>query len=106
MSSRSISDLVGELATDEDVLDASDRMDSSLILVCNGSSGCILPCSVALRTSWRGSGLQTIAPTDLEKGDSSIGVTLMRDEGESNDCARIRTLGDGVLGGAIRVAIL
>jgi hypothetical protein len=48
----------------------------------------------------------TIVPVDLEKGDSSIGVTLIRDEGESKDCDRMRTFGDGVRGGAITVAML
>jgi hypothetical protein len=34
-----------------------------------------------------------------------MGVTLMRDEGESKECDRMRTLGEGVRGGAVRVAI-
>jgi hypothetical protein len=47
-----------------------------------------------------------MAPVDLEKGDSSTGVTARRDEGESKDCDRMRTLGDGVRGGGHMVAIL
>jgi len=36
---------------------------------------------------------------DLEYGDSSIGVTLIREEGESKDCERwILTFGEGVRG--------
>lgn len=46
-----------------------------------------------------------MAMVDFEKGDSSTGVTLMRDEGESKDCARMRTLGDGVCGGAVTVSM-
>lgn len=103
------SESVGELATEEEALDASERMDSSLILVWSGSSstltGRIVPCSAALMTSCLGSVM--IAPVDFEHGDSSMGVTVMREEdGESNDCARILTLGDGVLGGAIIVAMM
>jgi hypothetical protein len=45
-------------------------------------------------------------PVDLENGESSIGVTLTRDEGESKDCDRIRTLGEGVRGGGRRVAMM
>jgi hypothetical protein len=41
-------------------------------------------------------------PVDLEKGESSIGVTLIREEGESKDWDRIRTLGEGVRGGGGR----
>jgi hypothetical protein len=48
----------------------------------------------------------TIAPVDLENGDCSIGVTLIRDEGESKDCDRMRTVGEGVRGGAVTLAIL
>jgi hypothetical protein len=48
-----------------------------------------------------------MVPVDLEKGDNSIGVMLMREEGELKDCERMRTLGDGVRGGgAIVVAML
>ena len=47
-----------------------------------------------------------IEPVDFEYGESSIGVTLIRDEGESKDCDRMRTLGEGVRGGAMIVAIL
>jgi hypothetical protein len=45
---------------------------------------------------------------DLEYGDSSIGVTLIREEGESKDCERwILTFGEGVRGGGqARAAIL
>lgn len=102
------SESVGELATDEEVSESSDMIESSLILVCNGSkmlTGRIAPCSAAFKTSCRGKGLATIAPVDLEHGDSSIGVIVMRDDGESKDCARMRTFGDGVLGGTIMVAM-
>ena len=102
------SESVGELATEEEALELSDRMDSSLILVWRGSStltGRIAPCSAALMTSCLGSDM--IAPVDFEHGDSSMGVTVMREEeGESKDCARILTFGDGVLGGAIIVAMM
>jgi hypothetical protein len=104
-----LSESVGELAAEDGALDASDRKDSSLILVCSGSStlkGRSAHCSSDSRTWLRAKDLVAIDPVDLEKGDSSIGVTLMRDEGESNDCARMRTLGDGVRGGAIMVAML
>jgi hypothetical protein len=45
---------------------------------------------------------------DLEYGDSSIGVTLIREEGESKDCERwILTFGEGVRGGGqTRAAML
>lgn len=100
------SESVGELATKDGALDESDRMDSSLILVCNGRSmlmGLFAPCSVLFKCGKR---FVAIEPVDLENGDSSIGVTLMRDEGESKDMDRMRTFGDGVRGGAIMVAIL
>ena len=42
----------------------------------------------------------------MEKGDSSRGVTLIRDEGESKDSERMRTLGDGVRGGNSRVVMI
>jgi hypothetical protein len=47
-----------------------------------------------------------IEPVDFEYGESSIGVTLIRDEGESKDCDRMRTLGEGVRGGAMIVVIV
>jgi hypothetical protein len=66
--------------------------------------GCTSPCSVALSPSRYGT---SMVPVDLEKGDNSIGVMLMREEGELKDCERMRTLGDGVRGGgAIVVAML
>lgn len=100
------SESVGELEM-EDVSESSDSMDSSLILVCSGSRrlmGRIAPRSAAFMTSCLGSGFNM--PVDLEHGDSSIGVTVMREEGESKDCARMRTFGEGVLGGAIIVAMM
>lgn len=96
----------GELAIDDEALDVSDSIDSSLIFVCNGKrmlTGFNSSCSI-VPTSLRTNVL--MAPVDLLKGDSSIGVTLMRDEGESKDCARMRTLGEGVRGGAVTVAML
>jgi hypothetical protein len=42
-------------------------------------------------------------PVDFEYGLSSMGVTEMREEGESKDWERcMRTLGEGVRGGAAR----
>jgi hypothetical protein len=104
-SSMSRSESVGELVADDGALDASDRKDSSLILVCNGRSTPIGR-NAPISTSLCAKDLVAMEPVDLEKGDSSIGVTLMRDEGESKDCARMRTLGDGVRGGTIVAAIL
>jgi hypothetical protein len=102
------SESVGELATEDEVLDASDMMDSSLIFVCNGRStlaGSKSPWSAASGPPRCDSAFVTIDPVDLENGDASNKVTPMRDDGESKDCERIRTLGDGVRGGAIVVAI-
>jgi hypothetical protein len=103
----SSSELVGELASDDASLDASDMMDSSLIFVWSGKStlmGCTSPCSITLSPSRKGT---SMVPVDLEKGDTSIGVMLMREEGELKDCERMRTFGDGVRGGgAIVVAML
>lgn len=46
-------------------------------------------------------------PVDLEYGLSSMGVTEMREDGESKDCERwTRILGEGVLGGAGRRAAM
>jgi hypothetical protein len=100
--------MVGELTTEDEALDAPDMMDSSLIFVCSGRStlaGWNSSCSAASSTSRCGSAFVTIDPVDLEKGDASISVMPMRDEGESNDCDRMRTLGDGVRGGAVVVAM-
>lgn len=100
---------VGELATDDEALDPTESIDSSLIFVFSGKrtlTGFRSVRSAVARTSSREKLLPTMAPVDFEKGDSSIGVTLMRDEGESKDCARMRTLGDGVRGGAVVVAML
>jgi hypothetical protein len=79
---------VGELAMDDEALDASDKIDSSLILVCNGTStlaGRSSICFAASSTSCRSNAFVAIAPVDFEKGDSSIGVTVTREEGESKD---------------------
>jgi hypothetical protein len=100
------SESVGELATDDEALDPIESIDSSLIFVFNGKStltGFKSMCSAVPITSLRAKVSPMIAPVDFEKGDSSIGVTLMRDEGESKLCARMRTLGDGVRGGAVIV---
>jgi hypothetical protein len=105
----SLSESVGELGSEDKLPDASDMIDSSLIFVWSGRStlaGLISPWSMVSSTLCRGYAFATIALVDLEKGDSSIGVTLMRDDGESKDCDRMRTLGDGVRGGAITVAML
>ena len=41
-----------------------------------------------------------MALADLEYGESSMGVIVILEEGESNDCERwIRILGEGVRGG-------
>jgi hypothetical protein len=45
-------------------------------------------------------------PVDFDSGDSSIGVMLIRDDGESNDRDRMRTFGEGVRGGAMSVAMM
>jgi hypothetical protein len=45
-------------------------------------------------------------PVDFDKGPSSMGVVSIREEGESNDNDRMRTLGEGVRGAAMSVAIL
>ena len=87
-------------------LDASERIESSLIFVCSGSSTFVAlssPCSCVLKC---GTTSVAMAPADREKGDTSIGVMLVCDEGESKDCERMRTLGDGVRGRAITVAIV
>jgi len=102
------SELVGELATDEDTLESSDSMDSSLILVCSGRStltGRTVLCSAPLISSCFIKVLVAIVPVDFEYGDSSMGVTLTRDEGESKDSDLIRTFGDGVRGGTMIAAI-
>lgn len=96
------SESVGELATEE-ALDVSESMDSSLILVCRGSRILMGRIAGTLRFE---KDLVAMALVDFEHGDSSIGVTLIREEGESKDCDRMRTLGDGVLGGAMVVAML
>jgi hypothetical protein len=99
---------VGELTTDDEALDEADMIDSSLIFVCSGRStwaGWNSSSSAASSTLWCGSAFVTIDPVDLEKGDASISDMPMRDEGESNDCDRMRTLGDGVRGGAVVVAM-
>jgi hypothetical protein len=65
--------LTGELSIE----DASDMILSSLIFVCSrlhDGSG-----------SGSGNGFAQMADADLEYGESSMGVTLMRDEGESKD---------------------
>jgi hypothetical protein len=83
-------------------------IDSSLIFVCSGRStlaGWKSPWSAASCPSLCDKAFVTIDPVDLEKGDASNRVTPMRDEGESKDCDRMRTLGDGVRGGAIVVAM-
>jgi hypothetical protein len=43
---------------------------------------------------------------DFEKGGSSIDVSVIRDGGESKDCDRMRTLGEGVRRGGSIVAML
>jgi hypothetical protein len=103
--SMSPSESVGELAIDDEALEVSESMDSSLILVWSGRST-FTPFSATLSTLCMGYRFSTIDPVDLEYGESSIGVTLMRDEGESKDCARMRTFGDGVLSGTIMVAMM
>lgn len=89
---------VGELEADDEALDS---MLSSLILVCRTTGlRALMTCSAAPRASYLGSGFE-IALVDFEYGESSMGVTEMRDEGESKDCERwIRILGDGVRSGA------
>jgi hypothetical protein len=89
---------VGELAVEMDIalLEESDN-DSSLIFVRSGrSTWCCGTARVTL-----------MAPVDLEKGYSSIGVVALRrvmEEGESKekDCGRMRTFGLGVRGGTVR----
>lgn len=101
------SESVGELATDELALMSSDSIDSSLIFVCNGRStlmGRTVP-SAPLNPFCFTKALVAMVPVDFEHGDSSIGVTLMRDEGESKDCDLMRTFGDGVRGGTMIAAI-
>jgi hypothetical protein len=103
------SESVGELVTDDEALDPTESIDSSLIFVFNGKStltGFKSVCSAVASTSLRPKVLFAMAPVDFEKGDSSICVILICDEGESKDCARMRTLGDGVRGGAVVVAML
>lgn len=95
-----------ELVPDDGALDATDMIDSPLIFVWSGKSilaGSSSPCSSALSAFCRA---ETMAPVDLEKGDSSTGVIARREEGESKDCDRMRTLGDGVRGGGHMVAML
>lgn len=98
---------IGELEADDE---AEDSMLSSLILVCKAIGfRAVMASSAAPRASYRGSGFE-IALVDFEYGESSMGVTDIRDEGESNDCDRcIRILGEGVRGGAmnrVRAAIV
>ena len=64
----------GELSADEEIELASDIKLSSLILVW----------STLRLHDGSGNGLD-IADADLEYGESSMGVTLMREEGESKD---------------------
>jgi hypothetical protein len=102
------SSVVGELVGEDEALDVSDSIiESSLILVWSGTSiliGRSVGCSEFFM--WEKC-MGASAPVDFEHGDSSIGVTLIRDEGESKDCERMRTLGEGVRGGtATVVAIL
>lgn len=89
---------VGEVGEAEAEEDMSDWRLSSLIFVWR-RMGC--------RALYRGSGFE-MALVDLEYGESSIGVTEKRDEGDSKDCERwMRIFGDGVRGGSVhRVAIL
>lgn len=42
---------------------------------------------------------------DFDSGDSSVGELLIRNDGESNDCDRMRTLGEGVRGSAMSGAM-
>jgi hypothetical protein len=105
----SCSEWVGELASGDEALDASEVIDSSLIFVWSGKNalaGRRSPCSSDSSACCSDTALVTIVPVDFEKGDSSIGVTLIRDEGESKDCDRMRTFGEGVRGVAIPLAIL
>ena len=95
-----------ELAPDEGALDATEMIDSPLIFVWSGKStlaGSSSTTSSALSVFCRA---EAITPVDLEMGDFSTGVIARRDEGESKDCDRMRTLGDGVRGGGYMVAML
>lgn len=68
---------------------SADIMESSLNLVCNTTLfRRSTPCSAALSALYRGSGLVMMEPADFEYGESSMGVTLMREEGESKDWER------------------
>lgn len=69
-------------------------------------------CSLANCVCLRGAYIEiaggqiSIAEADLEYGESSMGVTLMREEGESKDWERwMRTFGEGVRGGGAKVVI-
>lgn len=82
--------------------DALDSMLSSLIFVCKTMG------STAPSASYLWSGFE-MALVDLEYGESSMGVTEMREEGESKDCERwMRIFGEGVRGRVhrTRVAIM
>lgn len=84
------SEFVGELVIDgdddDDVLEASERNDSSLILVCKGTST-LVDRMVSSSTVAVLPRIDVVAkdPVDFEKGDSSMGVAPMRDDGESKD---------------------
>lgn len=102
-SSMCDSDSGGELAVEEAVLDKVESMDRLLILVCRVSSAPteeISPLCLAPFLEWKG--FVAMESMGFENGDWSMGV---REDGESNDCDRMRTLGDGVRSGAVVVAI-
>lgn len=69
----------------EEAEEVVDVKDSSLILVCRGRRPLSLPVSAARSTLCFRYGRTMIEPVDLEYGDSSMGVVLMREEGESKD---------------------
>jgi hypothetical protein len=80
---------------DPEASDSSEEYDSSDII---SSSPSCRPLSI----SYRGNGCtyDGMKSADLENGDSSIGVTLIREEGESKLWERwILILGEGVRGG-------
>lgn len=58
---------IGDEDAEEEALEASDIMLSSLIFVCSITLLCrIMACSAALRASYRGSGFAMMALADLE----------------------------------------
>jgi hypothetical protein len=81
-------ELVGEVVTDEEVaLNASENIDSSLALVFRGGRALADLSPPAAIPLFIISSLGNVFndPVDFENGDSSIGVTLMWRNGESND---------------------